>query len=262
MFPYKTDVQLNANPISNIILILFTIIIFFISNLNDTIYQLFILHRYNLLGLVGYTFLHADIIHLMGNMWMLWIFGNAICSRYGNYNYLILYVIVGIIGGVFHLAVSSNPVIGASGSVNGVLGAFLILYPKNKVHVYFWGALLKIPSIALILIWFVYDVFGAVSNNDNIAYMTHIGGLIGGVIVTPLFSNLGKISYENPDNFLSYTIRSLQRNKMSQVIYKKSDNNQYFIVYCPSCAQPMKANEKFISKIVKCPNCNDFFLLR
>ena len=272
IIPYKTDVEYYDNPISNIVIVILSIICFFIPFFSESVFYLMILKGWNVVGLVGHIFLHANIFHLLGNMFMLWIFGNAICARYGNFKFILFYLITGVIGGSCHLLLSDQPIIGASGAINGVIGAFLILYPKNKVNIFIWffslfpPTTIKIPSIILILIWFIFDIVGAIGGIGNTAFVAHIGGLISGILITIIALKMNILSYDNPHSLTSNTIKEDKKrtgkiNSIQKVKYSKVQSDDYFVVKCPYCDNPMKASNKFVGKRVKCPTCSSFFNL-
>ncbi len=139
-------------------------------------------------GLVGHIFTHADLIHLIGNMLFLWLFGNAICAKVGDFPYLVLYVLFGLGAASLHIHMDGALAVGASGAINGVVGMFLVLYPLNDINCVWalwlrvWGTV-SLSSYWLILLWFVFDIWGAVTGGSTVAYWAHIGGFITGVAV-------------------------------------------------------------------------------
>lgn len=144
-----------------------------------------VLNGWSFPGLVGHALLHADLSHLIGNMIFLWVFGNAICSNTSNWLYLIAFAVCTLIAASMHLVADGSPAIGASGAINGIVGMVLAMYPLNRVNV-FWlflvrGGSFTCPAWAIILFWFAFDVWGAVTGGEHIAYWAHIGGLLGGV---------------------------------------------------------------------------------
>lgn len=182
-------------PYVNVALIVITSLIFFMpegvlssSDLNE-----FVLRGWNVSGLIGNIFLHGDIFHLLGNMLFLWIFGNAICAAVGNISYGFLYLFLGIIAAVFHLSADAHPAIGASGAINGVVGMSLVLFPKNKLHCWYWffipiiwlwrSGRFRISVYWMVLYWLVFDIIGSIGSPDGIAHWAHLGGLIGGILI-------------------------------------------------------------------------------
>ncbi|WP_237155146.1 rhomboid family intramembrane serine protease [Oryzibacter oryziterrae] len=139
-------------------------------------------------SLVTYAFLHADWLHLGGNMLFLWVFGDNIEDAVGHLRYLAFYLLSAIAGGlVYALVAPSSDVtlIGASGAVAGVIAAYLILHPHTRLWVLAFGRLpLKIPALWPLLLWamsqFYYLVF---SKDDGIAWWDHVGGMAAGALL-------------------------------------------------------------------------------
>ncbi len=143
------------------------------------------------LTLVTSMFLHADLFHVGGNMLYLWIFGNNIEDALGPARFLVFYLLGGILAGLTQLAAapaSVIPVIGASGGVAAVLGAYLMLYPRARVSVLFWFIfvqVVRVPAVILLGLWFLLQVLGA--GGAGVAVMAHIGGFVAGLLMIRLF---------------------------------------------------------------------------
>ncbi len=140
-------------------------------------------------------FMHGGIMHILGNMLFLWIFGDNIEDRFGHTKYLFSYLFWGFIAGVAHaawaLSVGGNqllvPAVGASGAISGVLGTYLILFPRARiVTIVFIGFFLtraRIPAFAYLPIWFIFQLFSAVLGSaGGVAYVAHIGGFAAGAV--------------------------------------------------------------------------------
>ena len=96
----------------------------------------YILDGFALKGLFGYMWLHGGILHLLGNMLFLWIFGNAVCAKIGNLRYIPAYLGLGIVAGISHLIFTGGSSLGASGAINGIVGMFLVFFPQNEITCY------------------------------------------------------------------------------------------------------------------------------
>lgn len=186
LVPYRVDVLFPRMPWANWLLMGLCILVHLASRfVPEEVLEAFVLDGWLPLGIVGHMFLHADISHLVGNMMFLWVFGNACCARIGNGTYLVVYFLCGLMAAVTHLLIDGDPAIGASGAINGVVGLYLALYPRNEI----WCAFLIIVKFGtfelsgywLILLWFVMDIFGAITGGDRIAYWAHLGGFLSGV---------------------------------------------------------------------------------
>lgn len=135
---------------------------------------------------ITYQFLHADGWHLIGNMIFLWVFGNAVEDRLGKAGYLFFYLAMGVFAGLAHWVTSDSPVLGASGSVAGVTGAFLALFPRTRItFIYFFfliGAF-EVPAMLVVLFYFVKDLFFYGLGGGAVAYTAHLGGNLVGFII-------------------------------------------------------------------------------
>ncbi len=168
------------------------------------------LQGWSLRGLFGYMWLHGGLFHLLGNMLFLWIFGNAICAKIGNLRYIPVYMGLGVIAGLSHLIFQGGPVLGASGAINGIVGMYLILYPVNDITCYFTFFLFikqfTISSYWIILLWFTFDILGAVMTGGQaqygVAYFCHIGGFTGGVALAIIFLKARWITMERYETSL------------------------------------------------------------
>jgi membrane associated rhomboid family serine protease len=141
-------------------------------------------------------FMHAGWLHLGGNLLYLWIFGDNVEDRFGKGGYLIFYLLCGLAATAAQLAFSmtSNiPNLGASGAIAGVLGAYILMFPKGNVRVLQGQRVIPVPALIVIGLWFVLQLFsgiGSIANTADtggVAFMAHIGGFIAGFLLTFLF---------------------------------------------------------------------------
>ena len=150
------------------------------------------------------TLLHGGWLHLIGNMWFLWVFGNAINYKFGHVGYIGLYVAAGMAGGLAHYGYSDMPAVGASGAINGVMAAFLIFFPRNNISMFF-GAFWFLPPILIarrfaissgwiIVFWAAFDALYLVLEvNTRTALWGHIGGFLAGLCIGLLAAVAGII---------------------------------------------------------------------
>jgi len=146
-------------------------------------------------------FLHGGWLHLLGNMLYLWLFGRGVESALGGARYLLFYFICGAAAGLTQALVSpaaTIPMIGASGAIAGVLGAYLVLHPRGNVVVLIWifvlVRLVTVPAVILLGIWFFLQLMSALAaplNEPGVATWAHVGGFIVGVVLTPFFRRPG-----------------------------------------------------------------------
>ncbi len=154
------------------------------------------------LTLLTSMFMHGSIMHLFGNMLFLWIFGDNLEHALGRVRYIAFYLLTGLIASLAHVistfVFGDNPFIpslGASGAISGVLGGYLVLYPKRKVRVIMLRMLTTVPAVVAIGLWFVFQLisaFGVIGagpqSGGGVAFMAHIGGFVAGVALVKVFS--------------------------------------------------------------------------
>jgi membrane associated rhomboid family serine protease len=146
-------------------------------------------------------FLHGGWMHLIGNMLYLWIFGNNVEDAMGHVRFPIFYLLCGIAAALaqgFYDPNSAVPMIGASGAIGGVLGGYLLLYPRARVLVLiplgFFTQLIRIPALAVLGFWFVLQfIQSALSSGEGggVAYWAHIGGFVAGMVLILVFRDKG-----------------------------------------------------------------------
>ena len=148
-------------------------------------------------------FMHGGIAHIGGNMLFLWIFGDNIEDRLGHIRYLVFYLVCGLIASLAHVfatyafATDQNsllvPSLGASGAISGVLGGYILLYPRRRVTVILFRFLTDVPAYVAIGIWFAFQLIsglgmlGGGSQQGGVAYAAHVGGFIAGLVLIKLF---------------------------------------------------------------------------
>ena len=138
-------------------------------------------------------FMHAGLVHLGSNMLYLWIFGDNVEDRFGHLKFTAFYLLCGIAATFAQLAFSTRsdvPNLGASGAIAGVLGAYILLFPKGKVSVLMGRGVIPMPALIVIGLWFVLQLFsgiGSIANTADtggVAYMAHVGGFVAGFVLT------------------------------------------------------------------------------
>lgn len=149
---------------------------------------------YNIMTLFTSMFLHGGFLHLGGNMLYLWIFGNNVEDSFGHFRFIIFYLLSGVVAAgfqLFHNPLSSIPMIGASGAISGVLGAYLVLYPYARVKtlliIIIFIKIIDLPAVLLLTIWFFMQVLYS-ANMNGVAWYAHIGGFLFGLITAKLFA--------------------------------------------------------------------------
>ena len=138
-------------------------------------------------------FMHGGWLHLAGNMLYLWIFGDNVEDRFGHGIFTVFYLVCGLAATFAQLAVSMGsdiPNLGASGAIAGVLGAYLLLFPKGSVRVLQGQQVIPVPALIVIGLWFILQFFSSLgsiagsADTGGVAYMAHIGGFVAGFLLT------------------------------------------------------------------------------
>jgi membrane associated rhomboid family serine protease len=146
-------------------------------------------------------FLHAGFLHLASNMWFLWIFGDNVEDRLGRGRFLAFYLFCGIVAGVVHTWTNSHsvvPAVGASGAIAGVLGAYIVLFPRARIQtlllLVFWPIFFELPAMFYVLYWFAIQLLNgtatllAPEQMGGVAWWAHVGGFVAGVLSVTLFT--------------------------------------------------------------------------
>ncbi len=219
MLPLADHNPRRTTPVVNIILIVINVLMFFWEiSLGPQIEPVltnvaFVPARFwylpdsllpNIITMFVSMFLHGGWLHLGGNMLYLWVFGDNVEDRLGHVKYFFFYIACGLVATLTHAAMnpaSRVPSIGASGAIAGVLGAYIVLFPKQRVTtlipIFIFVTVREIPAVFLLGFWIVVQIFfGAVSMNGGlqsaggVAYFAHIGGFIAGMLLIVLLGGL------------------------------------------------------------------------
>lgn len=212
MIPLKDNIRTRTFPIITISLILVNILIFAWSLVlpegseAEVVYRFALIPKellfsftarpdlapYNALTIFTSMFLHGGILHVAGNMLYLWIFGNNIEDSVGHVKFLLFYLLCGLVAALVQVSfdpASSVPMIGASGAVSGVLGAYLLLFPRARVKTLIFIVVfittVDIPAMLLLTVWFFVQI--VFSHGPGVAWFAHIGGFLFGLVSIRLF---------------------------------------------------------------------------
>jgi membrane associated rhomboid family serine protease len=143
-------------------------------------------------------FIHGGLMHLTGNMMFLWVFGDNVEDRLGHFKYLVFYLAAGFAAALTHFATdphSQTPMVGASGAVSGVMGAYLLLYPFNRIKalvVFYFITVVQLPAVWLLGIWFGWQLLQGlaslgISDQVNVAFFAHVGGFLAGLLLMAVY---------------------------------------------------------------------------
>ena len=213
MIPLKDNVPTRTFPIITITIVLVNILVFLRSlmltdGLGRHVVQAYALIPkellvaatarpdllpYNILTIFTSMFLHGGILHLGGNMLYLWIFGKNVEDATGHSRFILFYLFSGVAAALVQCSVdpgSTVPMIGASGAVSGILGAYLLLYPRARVKtlifIFLFITTVDIPAMVLLSLWFFVQII--FSHGQGVAWFAHIGGFLFGLVTIKLFT--------------------------------------------------------------------------
>lgn len=218
LFPYKDDNPSILYPFTTYTIIGLNVSVFllqfYIAGNNQDLARSIIFefglvpNRFNIIDVITSMFLHGGIYHIVGNMWFLYIFGDNIESILGHIRFIYFYIFCGAGAAFLQFIVeptSSIPMVGASGAISGVLGAYMIKFPKAKVHVIavviFFITTFVVPAQVVLGVWFLMQLSGGlgslgIDTTGGIAWFAHIGGFICGVISIKFFQTFKIKNYE------------------------------------------------------------------
>ena len=166
------------------------------------LYPIAITHGEMIWGLVSHMFLHAGFMHLAGNMLFLWIFGDNLEDQMGRFGFLLFYLACGLGAAFAQIAadpLTTIPMVGASGAIAGVMGGYLLLFPKARIDIlliiFVFFKVFTVPAWTMLILWFGVQLFGgfnSIAAEGGVAYWAHAGGFLAGLILTlPVFLRRG-----------------------------------------------------------------------
>jgi membrane associated rhomboid family serine protease len=202
MIPLRDTQPSYSKPIVTLFIILFNVLAFFYEisldpysrNMFISVYGI-VPDRFQSVDLFTSMFLHGGWMHLIGNMWFLWIYGDNVEDILGHGKFLLFYLLCGIAAGLVHLVTnpySRIPTIGASGAIAGVMGAYMIKFPHSRiltlVPLFVFITTMEIPAILILAYWFVIQIFSGVGSvaasnvsRGGVAWFAHVGGFVAGM---------------------------------------------------------------------------------
>ncbi len=204
MFPLRDSEQRLTTPFVTVGLIVVNLLAFLYElSLGDFELHHFLMvwgtvpNDFQFFSLLSSMFLHGGWMHVLGNVWFLWVFGDNVEDVLGSRQYLLFYLLCGLAGGLAHVFFNSEsavPAIGASGAISGVMGAYLIRFPRARVHTllffFVFATTIDVPAVLMIGYWFVVQLFSgfgqlaqASPQGGGTAWFAHIGGFVAGMVL-------------------------------------------------------------------------------
>jgi len=242
----------------------------------------FILNGWEIKGLLGYSWLHGNILHLLGNMYFLWLFGNAVCAKIGNFRYLPIYLGLGVIAGITHLVFTGGNALGAGGAINGIVGMYLVFFPKNEITCYLayhrWKEIC-VNGIWMILLWLAFDMWAVTKGGGGATYFAHSIDFAVGFVLAILMLKLKLVvmeegyeksllqmlaEYRKPaENESTIKQRDLEQPKpvtaepaeLKIIPLEPELPKEEFIQFACSCGERFEVPVKYAGKTGRCPKC-------
>jgi membrane associated rhomboid family serine protease len=204
MFPLRDAQPSSSRPAVTIVLIAINALVFLFETSLDDYSRNLLIEMYGVVpgrlylpSVLTSMFLHGGWMHLLGNMWFLWIFGDNVEDALGHFKYLIFYLLCGVAAAVAHIVLnpfSDVPTVGASGAIAGVMGAYLVKFPRSRiltlVFIFFFITTIEVPAVVMLAYWFVIQIFSGVGSiarthitEGGVAWFAHVGGFLAGVIL-------------------------------------------------------------------------------
>jgi membrane associated rhomboid family serine protease len=204
MIPLRDSYRSYSTPIVTIVLIVVNSVIFLYELSLDPFSRNHLImtygmvpDRFHLSALITSMFMHGGWLHLIGNMWFLWIFGDNVEDILGHAKYFVFYLLCGVVAGIAHVALNLDsriPTIGASGAIAGVMGAYVVKFPHSRIItlVFFFVFIttIDIPAYVILLYWFAIQFFSGVGSigysqlsQGGVAWFAHVGGFLVGMLL-------------------------------------------------------------------------------
>lgn len=192
---------------------------------------------------LSYQFVHGGFMHLLGNMLVLWVFGPSVEDRFGKMGFAVFYLLGGVLAGVMHGTFQASPVIGASGSIAAVTGAFLVLFPRTHIKLlmfFVYVGVFELPAWVFIVFAMVKDIWGLGTHGDEVAFLAHIGGYLMGFSVAMLLL-LTKMLPDEDWSLLAVFRQSKRRAEFKRLAFEADRDLKAKMLKGPEETNPARA---------------------
>jgi membrane associated rhomboid family serine protease len=207
MIPLRALLRRKSTAVMTVLIIVVNVLCFLLEQAQPGYLQAAFIRQYALVpdrlrpySLITSMFLHGGWFHLIGNMWFLWVFGSHVEDALGSAKFAIFYLLSGIAAGTVQLLLnlgSTVPTIGASGAIAGVMGAYLILFPRSRVvtlvFIIVFITTVELPAAFMLIYWFAIQLlsglasFSSFTDQGGVAWFAHVGGFIAGILLVRVF---------------------------------------------------------------------------
>jgi membrane associated rhomboid family serine protease len=218
MIPLRDTQPSNTFPAVTLVIIVFNVLVFLFQVSLEPHYLNYFIAQYGIVpdrlhlsSLMTSMFLHGGWMHLIGNMWFLWIYGDNVEDVLGHGKFALFYILCGIAAGLVHILLnpySRIPTVGASGAIAGVMGAYLIKFPRSRiltlVPIFIFLTTMEIPASFMLLYWFAIQIFSGIGSvgysnisSGGVAWFAHVGGFLAGIVLVYLMGTRERFRYRS-----------------------------------------------------------------
>src|SRR4051794_21624432 len=204
MIPLRDTQRSYSPPIVTVLIIVVNVLVFLFQLSLDPWMRNYFIANYGVVpdrlhysAMITSMFLHGGWMHLIGNMWFLWIFGDNVEDVLGHVKYFAFYIACGVAAAFIHILVNSDsriPTIGASGAIAGVMGAYLVKFPRSRIvtliPIIIFFTTMEVPAAFMLVYWFIIQVFQGVGSvgysnvsSGGVAWFAHVGGFVTGMVL-------------------------------------------------------------------------------
>ena len=217
MIPLRDTIPSRSTPVVTILIIVTNVLVFLYMLSLDPYEQNHFIRQYAVVparlhpsALITCMFLHGGWMHIIGNMWFLWVYGDNVEDVLGHFKYLVFYLLCGVVAGFTQYAIdptSHVPTLGASGAIAGVMGAYLSKFPHSRILtvipiIVFWTTI-EVPAVIILVYWFILQFFsglGSIAESQashgggGVAFFAHVGGFIAGMVLVSVMGTKERYS--------------------------------------------------------------------
>lgn len=280
MFPYEADVPFERRPFVNWLILVLIVAVFWLqyaanqdvdgAQAREAIWAPFVLRYFSFTELIGYMWLQHSVYHVVGNVIFLRLFGNAVSQKIGNLIYFPLFVGFGVVAGIVHLLAGGEAFIGAGGAISGMVGMYLMFYPRHDINFAFFdrwfSGSFSISGWWMVLLWLSIDAAGVMATGAGWgACIGHLGGFAAGVIVglTLLATKLVPIDPNEDECILQVFTMGKERWGLdpSSPDGEVGQATDELIRFRCRCGQKIKMPTARMGTVTKCPTCSELIVV-
>jgi membrane associated rhomboid family serine protease len=229
MIPCTVDASFEHRPVMSCLAFVGLILGFIVKVKLPAYTEAMVLDGWSLGGLFGHIWIHANLVQLIAVLLFIWIFGNGVCGKIGNTVYVLVFLLLGLSGGVIHLLTSDNPAMGASVVLSGLVGMYLMFLPENSINCFFLlprPVMLGVSSYFIIFMWFFIDVFRATIGVECPTSYAHVWSFVAGFGLAALMLKKKWVTMEKDEKSLLQLLSRKQEEPEAKEEVKVKVNNK------------------------------------